>query len=142
MAKQKKSEVDRYIHAVGCEMTCSRKRKQVLLKRLRGDIEEFADTCDGELQISRIEAHFGKPEDVAAGFLETTDFSEVRKTFSTKKIVVICTVVTCIIALIGIFGYILFDNWRQEDFLNGRVETIIYEADGTPPPEPENARTY
>lgn len=146
MADITKNAIDRYINAVGHEMTCSGKRKHALLSRLRGDIEEFADIYGDHFDETAIESHFGQPKDVAAGFLETTDFSEVKKKVSTKKIIVTCTIITCILVLIGVFSYIIYEYVREEIFANGyAVETPVYNVEEIPDEvlnPPEGTRTY
>ena len=135
--------ISQYLHEVEKEMTCSPKRKKELLRRLNTDIEEFADDYGDTLDKQSIEAHFGEPKDIAENFLATTDYAEVKKTFSTKKAVIICVAVACLIALIGITSYILYDHWRDEEYLKGHIIEITYETvDGTPPPEPEGTRVY
>lgn len=135
--------ISQYLHEVEKEMTCPPKRKKELLLRLNTDIEEFADNYGGKLDKQSIEVHFGAPKDIAENFLSTTDYAEVKRTFSIKKTIVLCAVVACLISLIGIAGYMLYDHWRDEEYLKGHIIEIIYEtADGTPPPEPEGTRVY
>lgn len=146
MADTAQVVIDQYINSVSHEMTCSGKRKRTLLSRLRGDIEELADIRGNSFDEAAIESHFGKPKDVAAGFLETTDLSEVKKKLSVKRAVVICVAVTCIIALIGILGYIAYEYVQEERFAHGyAVETPVYNIEDVPDDvlnPPEDARTY
>lgn len=137
-----KSDVDLYLEAVNKKLVCPRRIRKKFLSQLSADVTELTETCKSEPTTADLEARFGTPEEVAVNYLHAAGFSEVRESLSSKRIVVICVITACIIALVGVFGYILFDNWRQEDFLNGRVETIIYEADGTPPPLPEGAEVH
>ena len=109
--------ISQYLHEVEKEMTCSPKRKKELLQRLRTDIEEFADNCGEDLDKQAIADHFGAPKDIAENFLATTDYADVKKAVSTRKIVILCVVITCLIALIGITSYILYDHWRDEEYL-------------------------
>ena len=135
--------ISQYLHEVEKEMTCSPKRKKKLLQRLRTDIEEFADNCGEDLDKQAIADHFGAPKDIAENFLATTDYADMKKAVSIKKTIVICTVVACLIALIGFVIYIIYDYWARENFANGYVIEVTYETvDGTPPPEPEGTRIY
>ena len=135
--------ISQYLHEVEREMTCSPKRKKELLQRLRTDIEEFADNCGEDLDKQAIADHFGAPKDIAENFLATTDYADMKKAVSTRRIVILCVVITCLIALIGITSYILYDHWRDEEYLKGHIIEITYETvDGTPPPESEGTRIY
>lgn len=135
--------ISQYLHEVEKEMTCPPKRKKELLQRLNSDIEEFADDYGNTLDKQSIEAHFGTPKDIAENFLAATDYAEVKKAFSTKKAIIVCVAAACLIALIGIASYILYDHWRDEEYLKGHIIEITYETvDGTPPPEPEGTRVY
>lgn len=135
--------ISQYLHEVEKEMTCSPKRKKELLQRLRTDIEEFADNCGEDLDKQAIADHFGAPKDIAENFLATTDYADMKKAVSIRKTIVICTVVACLIALIGFVIYIIYDYWARENFANGYVIEVTYETvDGTPPPEPEGTRIY
>ena len=135
--------ISQYLHEVEKEMTCSPKRKKELLQRLRTDIEEFADNCGEDLDKQAIADHFGAPNDIAENFLATTDYADMKKAVSSKKTIVICTVVACLIALISFVIYIIYDYWARENFANGYVIEVTYETvDGTPPPEPEGTRIY
>lgn len=135
--------ISQYLHEVEKEMTCSPKRKKELLQRLRTDIEEFVDNCGEDLDKQAIADHFGAPKDIAENFLAITDYADVKKAVSTRRIVILCVVITCLIALIGITSYILYDHWRDEEYLKGHIIEITYETvDGTPPPEPEGTRIY
>lgn len=80
--------ISQYLHEVEKEMTCSPKRKKELLQRLRTDIEEFADNCGEDLDKQAIADHFGAPKDIAENFLATTDYADVKKAVSTRKIVI------------------------------------------------------
>lgn len=137
-----KSDADLYLEAVNKKLVCPRRIRKKFLSQLSADVTELAETCKSETTTADLEARFGTPEEVAVNYLHAAGFSEVRESLSSKRVVVICVIIACIIALIGVFGYILFDNWRDEEILNGRVETVTYEVDGTPPPEPENTRVY
>lgn len=135
--------ISQYLHEVEKEMTCSPKRKKELLRRLNTDIEELADDYGSELDKQSIEAHFGTPKDIAENFLATTDYAEVKKAFLVKKTIGLCAITACIIALIGIASYLLYDHWRDEEYLRGYIIETTYETvDGTPPPEPEGTRVY
>ena len=137
-----KTDADLYLEAVNKKLVCPRRIRKKFLSQLSADVTELAETCKSEPTTADLEARFGTPEEVAVNYLHAAGFSEVRESLSSKRVVVICVIIACIIALIGVFGYILFDNWRDEEILNGRVETVTYEVDGTPPPEPENTRVY
>lgn len=135
--------ISQYLHEVEKEMTCPPKRKKALLQRLRADIEEFADNSSEDLDKQAIVDHFGAPKDIAENFLATTDYTEVKKAVSIKKTITTCAAIACLIALLGFVSYIIYDYWARENFANGYVIEVTYEAvDGTPPPEPEGTRTY
>ena len=86
--------ISQYLHEVEKEMTCSPKRKKELLQRLRTDIEEFADNCSEDLDKQAIADHFGAPKDIAENFLATTDYADMKKAISTRRIVILCVVIT------------------------------------------------
>lgn len=137
-----KTDADLYLEAVSKKLVCPRRIRKKFLSQLSADVVELAEALKSEPTTADLEARLGTPEEVAVNYLHAAVFSEVRERLSSKRIVVTCVIIACIIALIGVFGYILFDNWRDEIILNGRVETVTYEVDGTPPPEPENAHVY
>ena len=133
--------ISQYLHEVEKEMTCPPKRKKELLQRLNTDIEEFADDYGNMLDKQSIEAHFGAPKDIAENFLATTDYTEVKKAWKSKRSAILAVVIVSVAIAAGIFTYIAYDHWLQDQVYNGYIVERSCEAvDGTPPPPPSGAK--
>lgn len=146
MTKATNPYIRQYLKAVGKELACSPKQKRQFLSRLRTDIEDFADDSDSDIDANLIESHFGKPSEIASNFLSQADYLVIKRQFSYKRVVVLCISIACILTIIGIIGYIVFDNWRKEDFINGHEEvTPIVDVKELPDEvknPPANTRLY
>lgn len=134
-----------YLRRIDKEMTCDKKKKKQFLQRLQNDMEDFADNATAPLTENDLEKHFGTPQSIAENFLSTEPYSEMKRTFKHQKAVRVFVIIAVTLALVCIFGYILFDNWREQELSDGYIVTQTYEYDtvqGTPPPEPEGAKVY
>lgn len=130
-----------YIEAVEKELPCSRKQKKILMNHLRADLEASIEAAGESPSKEKLISHFGQPKTVAEEFLKSAEYSEIKRSISSKRFVVVCIVSTCILALALILGYLIYDHWRVENFVNGyATETSVYSVTELPddlesPPE-------
>lgn len=134
-----------YLRRIDKEMTCDKKKKKQFLQRLQNDMEDFADSTTTTLTENDLEKHFGTPQSIADNFLSTEPYNEVKRTFKHQKAVRVFVIVICVLVLLGVVGYLIYDRQKKDAFENGYIVTQTYEYDtvqGTPPPEPEGAKVY
>lgn len=135
-----------YLDEVSKELIGSKSRKKEILNQLSIDLEDYADGCGSELSLDALERRFGSPRAAASSLLMETQVSVVQRQVKKRKAVISITAVCCVVVFLLVACYILFDNWRKEDFANGyeAVTEVINEQDI---PEhiknpPDNTRTY
>ena len=135
-----------YLDEVSRELIGSKRRKKEILNQLSIDIEDYAENCSDELSLEVLEQRFGAPRAAASSLLMETQVSVVQRQVKKRKAVISITAVCCVVVFLLVACYILFDNWRKEDFANGyeAVTEVINEQDI---PEhiknpPSNTRNY
>ncbi len=135
-----------YLDEVSKELIGSKSRKKEILNQLSLDIEDYTENCSGELSLEALEQKFGSPRAAASSLLMETQVSVVKKQVNKRKTVISIIAVCCVVVLLLVACYILYDNWRKEDFVNGyeAVTEVINEQEI---PEhiknpPSNTRNY
>lgn len=138
-----KNKADLYLDKVKEQLVCGGKRKRDILRRFSADVEAFAEALGDDCSMEALEAEFGTPQYAAQAALRMENVSAVRKTLNTKKTIVGIIAAACVIVLLVVLLYIAYDWKQKEAFDNGRYVVTLYEhAEGTPPPEPEDAQVY
>lgn len=117
--------VTKYLAAVSQNLSCTGEKKASILQRLRVQLEEFEEMQEEEITSALLESHFGTPEKLAGEYLQETSFGTVRKAFSHKRKLFLLILSCCLLVVLLVVGYLAWDNWRKESFLNGYVvETV------------------
>lgn len=70
--------IHQYLRSVRRELSCPLRQKNSLLRRLRRDLEDFADEFGGEVQSADLEAHFGTAQEIAAALCPTDEQARPR----------------------------------------------------------------
>lgn len=65
--------IRQYLRSVRRELSCPLRQKNSLLRRLRRDLEDFADEFGSEVQAADLEAHFGTAQEIAAALCPTDE---------------------------------------------------------------------
>lgn len=90
--------IRRYCRAVGSYLPCARRQKRQLLRDLRQRLEEYRDEHPDE---TSPEERFGTPQQVAAGYVDDMDTTELLQALRYRRRV-ITTVVSGILAALAV----------------------------------------
>lgn len=90
--------IRRYCRAVGSYLPCARRQKRQLLRDLRQRLEEYRDEHPDE---TSPEERFGTPQQVAAGYVDDMDTTELLQALRYRRRV-ITAVVSGILAALAV----------------------------------------
>lgn len=92
--------VKKYLRRVRGWLPCTRRMKNDIMARIEDSLLSWAQENPG-CTYPKIEAHFGKPEKIAADYVDNLETAELLKNLHIKKkIVTVVTAVAVTIALI------------------------------------------
>ena len=92
--------VKKYLRRVRGWLPCTRRMKNDIMARIEDSLLSWAQVNPG-CTYPEIEAHFGKPEKIAADYVDNLETAELLKNLHIKKkIVTVVTAVAVTIALI------------------------------------------
>ena len=135
-----------YLNEVSRALIGSKSRKKEILNQLSIDLEDYADSCGSELSLDALERRFGSPRAAASSLLMETQFPVVKQQITQKRSIMAVVLACGIFIAVLVACYMLYDNWRKEDFLRGyEAETQVYAEENIPEHItnlPENTRTY
>ena len=118
--------IRRYCRAVGSYLPCARRQKRQLLRELRQRLEEYRDEHPDE---TSPEERFGTPQQVAAGYVDDMDTTELLQALRYRRRV-ITTVVSGILAALAVLTAALcvqlYDYHRS---LDGWTEVYATKAE-------------
>ena len=80
--------IRRYCRAVGSYLPCARRQKRQLLRELRQRLEEYRDEHPDE---TSPEERFGTPQQVAAGYVDDMDTTELLQALRYRRRVITAT---------------------------------------------------
>lgn len=118
--------LQRYYRRIRSYLPCTRKQKQRIMGELHNRIADYL-TENLEADLTQIEAHFGKPESIAAAYVDDMDTEELLSALRIRKRITTIIVSTIAIAMLMwtvAVAYATISAYnRQEVF----IETIIQE---------------
>ena len=89
--------IRRYCRAVGRYLPCARRQKRQLLRELRQRLEEYRDEHPDE---TSPEERFGTPQQVAAGYVDDMDTTELLQALRYRRRVTAIAVTGVLTALV------------------------------------------
>ena len=113
--------IRRYCRAVGSYLPCARRQKRQLLRDLRQRLEEYRDEHPDE---TSPEERFGTPQQVAAGYVDDMDTTELLQALRYRRRVITAVVSGILAALVAALCMQLCDYHRA---IRGWGDLIITE---------------
>ncbi len=96
-------ETKKYIKSIKSLLLCDMQTKRRFIKDFKDDLSGYIED-NNIADIKNVYAHFGTPEQVAKGFLETADIKNIKKKMNISKIItigVVCAVMVWVFCLVG-----------------------------------------
>lgn len=97
-------DIRRYCRAVGSYLPCSRRQKRQILRDLRQRLEEY---CGEHPDGASLEEQFGTPQQVAAGYVDDMDTTELLHALRYRRRV-ITIVVAGVLTALAVFAVALY----------------------------------
>ena len=101
MNKALELEVKKYIKEVNSLVFCNHSFLKAFLKDLEFDIVNYIDE-NNITDFNSIIQHFGSPENVAKGFLESTDLKLIRKRIRIKNVILAGILIAVTVWAVGV----------------------------------------
>lgn len=97
-------DIRRYCRAVGSYLPCSRRQKRQILRDLRQRLEEY---CGEHPDGASLEEQFGTPQQVAAGYVDDMDTTELLHALRYRRRVT-TIVVAGVLTALAVFAVALY----------------------------------
>lgn len=119
--------LQRYYRRIHSYLPCSRKQKKRIIGELHNRIADYL-TENPETDLTLIEAHFGKPESIAAACVDDMDTQTLLHTLHTRKKITIIVVaaVLIIMTMWSVVVSVAYINAHHDT--KGYTETYIVES--------------
>ncbi len=101
MNKSLQIEIKKYIKEVKSLVFCNNKLLKEFLKDFESDVANYAEE-NNITDINSIIQHFGTPESVAKGFLESTDLKIIRKRIRIKNVILAGILIAVTVWAVGV----------------------------------------
>ena len=115
--------IRRYCRAVGSYLPCARRQKRQLLRDLRQRLEEYRDEHPDE---TSPEERFGTPQQVAAGYVDDMDTTELLQALRYRRRVITAGILAALAVLTAALCVQLYDYHRS---LDGWTEVYATKAE-------------
>lgn len=116
----------RYFHNIRSWLPCSCKQKRLILAQVKENIFAFREDHP-EADMEAIEAQFGSPRQIAAGYVDDMDTPDLLTALRLRKRIFLAVVAGLLAAMLlwgwGVSAAIL----EQRDINYGHLETEIFE---------------
>lgn len=94
--KTLQTEINKYIKEIKSLVFCNSKTLKGFLNDFKNDILNYVDE-NNVTDILNVIQHFGTPEEVAKGFLESTDLKKIKKRIQIKNFILVAIIVFILI---------------------------------------------
>lgn len=101
MNKSLQFETKKYIRQVKSLVFCNNKLLKDFLKDFESDVINYAEE-NNISDVNSIIEHFGTPENVAKGFLESTDLKLIRKRIRIKNVILAGILIAVTVWAVGV----------------------------------------
>ncbi len=116
--------IRRYCRAVGSYLPCARRQKRQLLRDLRQRLEEYRDEHPDE---TSPEERFGTPQQVAAGYVDDMDTTELLQALRYRRRVITAVVSGILAALAVLTAALCVQLYDYHRAIRGWGDLIITE---------------
>ena len=116
--------IRRYCRAVGSYLPCTRRQKRQLLRELRQRLEEYRDEHPDE---TSPEERFGTPQQVAAGYVDDMDTTELLQALRYRRRVITAVVSGILAALAVLTAALCVQLYDYHRAIRGWGDLIITE---------------
>lgn len=116
--------IRRYCRAVGSYLPCARRQKRQLLRELRQRLEEYRDEHPDE---TSPEERFGTPQQVAAGYVDDMDTTELLQALRYRRRVITAVVSGILAALAVLTVALCMQLYDYHRAIRGWGDLIITE---------------
>lgn len=116
--------IRRYCRAVGSYLPCARRQKRQLLRDLRQRLEEYRDEHPDE---TSPEERFGTPQQVAAGYVDDMDTTELLQALRYRRRVIPAVVSGILAALAVLTAALCMQLYDYHRAIRGWGDLIITE---------------
>lgn len=116
--------IRRYCRAVGSYLPCARRQKRQLLRDLRQRLEEYRDEHPDE---TSPEERFGTPQQVAAGYVDDMDTTELLQALRYRRRVITAVVSGILAALAVLTDALCMQLYDYHRAIRGWGDLIITE---------------
>ena len=116
--------IRRYCRAVGSYLPCARRQKRQLLRDLRQRLEEYRDEHPDE---TSPEERFGTPQQVAAGYVDDMDTTELLQALRYRRRVITAVVSGILVALAVLTAALCMQLYDYHRAIRGWGDLIITE---------------
>lgn len=118
--------IRRYCRAVGSYLPCARRQKRQLLRELRQRLEEYRDEHPDE---TSPEERFGTPQQVAAGYVDDMDTTELLQALRYRRRVITAVVSGILAALVVLTAALCVQLYDYHRSLDGWTEVYATKAE-------------
>lgn len=118
--------IRRYCRAVGSYLPCARRQKRQLLRDLRQRLEEYRDEHPDE---TSPEERFGTPQQVAAGYVDDMDTTELLQALRYRRRVITAVVSGILAALAVLTAALCVQLYDYHRSLDGWTEVYATKAE-------------
>lgn len=118
--------IRRYCRAVGSYLPCARRQKRQLLRDLRQRLEEYRDE---HLDETSPEERFGTPQQVAAGYVDDMDTTELLQALRYRRRVITAVVSGILAALAVLTAALCVQLYDYHRSLDGWTEVYATKAE-------------
>ena len=118
--------IRRYCRAVGSYLPCARRQKRQLLRELRQRLEEYRDEHPEE---TSPEERFGTPQQVAAGYVDDMDTTELLQALRYRRRVITAVVSGILAALAVLTAALCVQLYDYHRSLDGWTEVYATKAE-------------
>ena len=118
--------IRRYCRAVGSYLPCARRQKRQLLRDLRQRLEEYRDEHPDE---TSPEERFGTPQQVAAGYVDDMDTTELLQALRYRRRVITAVVSGILAALAVLTAALCVQLYDYHRLLDGWTEVYATKAE-------------
>lgn len=116
--------IRRYCRAVGSYLPCARRQKRQLLRELRQRLEEYRDEHPEE---TSPEERFGTPQQVAAGYVDDMDTTELLQALRYRRRLITAVVSGILAALVVLTAALCVQLHDYHRAIRGWGDLIITE---------------
>ncbi len=119
----------RYISGIKKILVCERAKKEQFLSSFSDNIDDYIDDHP-DADITQLQADMGTPQEIAAGFLESTSNESIKRKMTVTRYALICvSILLAICASFILFLYIMSnDGGYAIETINGKPTKVEYFA--------------